>query len=438
MIVLLRNFKNIFNVPDLRKKVFFTFFVLAVYRLGVHIPVPGINTDILNSLSGVGMGQGFMGFIDMFSGGALRHFAIFALGMVPYINASIMMQILSMAIPQLQQLSKEGAYGRHVINQYTRYLALGLSVLQGFGIAYMIEAKGLALTPGWGFRLTTMFFLSVGALFVMWLGEQINAHGIGNGSSMIIFAGIVSGLPAALFKVANDIQLGQNDPLVAVVLLGITLAVISCVVFLEKGERRVPVHYARKVVGNRMYGGQTSYIPFKLNSASVIPVIFSGSILSMLMTLVNFGAQRKIWIFEYLFDLLGYTGPLNFVLTAVLIIFFTFFYTSFIFDPQDLAENIRKSGGFIPGIRPGGRTAQFFDYLLTRVTVPGSIYLATLAIAPRIIRIAAPFPVMFDGISLLIVIGVALDVSAQIESYLIERKYDGFLSTGRLKGRAGR
>lgn len=438
MIVLLRSFGNIFRVPDLRKKVLFTFGVLAVYRFGVHVPLPGINTTVLNNMAG-SMGTGLMAYLDLFSGGALRHFAIFALGMVPYINASIMMQILSVTLPQLEQLAKEGNYGRYIINQYTRYLALGLSLVQGFGLAMYIEnLPGLAIAPGWGFRLTTMFILSVGALFVMWLGEQINAHGIGNGSSMIIFAGIISGLPAAVVKVINDIQLGQNDPLWAVVLIALTVAVVMCVVFLEKGERRIPIHYARKVVGNRMYGGQSSYIPLKLNSASVIPVIFSGSIMSMVLMLIKFGADRKWMIFEFLGEQLMWTSPLNWILTAALIIIFAYFYTALIFNPVELADNIRKSGGFIPSIRPGKRTADFFDYILTRVCLPGAIYLAALAILPRILQVRATFPVMFDGTSLLIVVGVALDASAQIESYLIERKYDGFLSSGRLKGRLGK
>jgi len=439
VIVLLRNFKNIFLVSDLRRKVFFTFLVLAVYRLGVHIPVPGINTNVLNSLAGSGMGSGLLAYLDLFSGGALRHFAIFALGMIPYINASIMMQILSVTLPQLEQLAKEGNYGRQIINRYTRYLALGLSLIQGFGVAAMIEHQaGLALSPGWSFRLTTMFVLSVGALFVMWLGEQINAHGIGNGSSMIIFAGIVSGLPAAVIKVWGDIQMGQNDPIIAVILVALTLAAIVCVVFLEKGERRIPIHYARKVIGNRVYGGQSSYIPLKLNPSGVIPVIFAGSIMSMIGMLVAWGARGKLTLFEFLADLLGYTGPLNLVLTAILIVFFAFFYTAIIFNPVELADNLRKSGGFMPGIRPGKRTADFFDFILTRVCFPGAMYLAALAVLPRLIRILYPFPVMFDGTSLLIVIGVALDASAQIESYLIERRYEGFLSSGRLKGRWGR
>jgi preprotein translocase subunit SecY len=272
----------------------------------------------------------------------------------------------------------------------------------------------------------------------MWLGEQINSHGLGNGSSMVIFAGIVAGLPAALIKLISDVQLGQTDPLLIIVLLALIVGVIAGVVFLEKGERRIPVHYARKVVGNRVYGGQTSFIPLKLNSASVIPVIFSGSIMSMLLFLVNWGVMRKIAVFEFLGESLAWNAPLNWVLTALLIIFFAYIYTAIIFNPVELAENIRKGGGFIPGLRPGRKTAEFFEYILLRVCLPGAIYLASLAIVPRMLATTGLFPLMFEGTSMLIVVGVALDASAQIESFLIERRYEGFLSTGRLKNRLGR
>lgn len=440
MIVQLRNFKNIFMVPDLRAKVLFTFAVLAVYRFGVHVPVAGINTMVLANLGGVGIaGGGLLSYLDLFTGGALRRFAIFGLGMVPYINASIMMQLLTAGIPHLEMLSREGNYGRYLINQYTRYLAFGLSLFQGFALAmYMESLPNLVLDPGWAFRLSTMFTLSIGSLFVMWLGEQISGHGIGNGSSMVVFAGIVSGLPAAIIKIVGDIQLGQNDPLLIVGFIAFVIATIACVVYLERGERRIPVHYARKVVGNRVYGGQTSYIPLKLNSAGVMPVIFAGSIMSMLLLVVDWGARRKVAVFEFLGDLLSWTAPLNWLLTALLILGFAYLYTAIIINTVDLAENMRKSGGFIPGLRPGRKTAEFFDYVITRVCLPGAIYLATLAVLPRIITVAGTFPVMFEGTSMLIVVGVALDASAQIESYLIERKYEGFLSIGRLKSRQSR
>jgi len=436
-VVLIRNFKNIFLVPELRQKLMFTVGVLAVYRFGVHIPIPGINVYALGSLFKSGLLGNILSYLDLFAGGALSNFAIFALGIVPYINASIMMQVLTLMLPSLEALAKEGEYGRQKINQYTRYLTLAISVIHGFGAATMLESQpGIVLFPGWGFRITTMFILSVGALFVMWLGEQINSHGIGNGSSIVIFAGIVAGLPAALIKLFGLVSEGEVDPLLVIWLGVVTLAVILCIIFLEKGERRVPVQYAKRIIGHRVYGGQSSYIPLKLNPSGVIPVIFAQAFLVMIVSAIGFIARRfsVLSFFAEWFN----SGPVYFALLAALIIFFSFFYTAIIFNPVELADNIRKSGGFIPGIRPGKKTAEFFDYLLVRLGFPGSLYLATLAIVPGILRIMFHFPLMFSGISLLIVIGVAMDTSAQIEAYLIERRYEGFLSTGRLKGRFGR
>jgi preprotein translocase subunit SecY len=443
VVVLLRNFKNIFVVSDLRKKVFFTLGVLAVFRLGTHIPIPGINTQAFGALLGKGGALGgLLSHLDLFSGGALSKFAIFALGMIPYINASIMMQLLTIMIPSLEQLSKEGEHGRKVINQYTRYLTLGISILHGFSAALLAEKAGvvgLVINPGWGFRLTTMLILSVGSLFVMWLGEQINSHGIGNGSSMIIFAGIISGLPSVLIRIFEKIRLGgAEEALWAGVLLVFAIAVIACIVFLERGERRIPVQYAKRVIGNKVYGGQSSYIPLKLNSAGVIPVIFAGAIMTAPVTLISVLSTKLPFLKVVAQDWLRQGALLSNVLMAGLIIFFTFFYTAIMFNPVELADNIRKYGGFVPGIRPGKKTSDFFDYILTRVGFPGSVYLAILAIFPDVVRNFVPqLPAMFSGISLLIVIGVALDTSSQMESYLIERKYEGFLASGRLKGRRG-
>lgn len=438
MIVLLKNFKNIFLVSELRKKLAFTLGVLAVYRFGAHIPIPGINTGALQALMNSKVAGGILSYLDLFSGGALKQFAIFALGMIPYINASIMMQLLTVMVPTLEQLSKEGEYGRKIINQYTRYLALGLSFVQGFGLSIFIESQpGVVLNPGWGFRLTTILILSVGSLFVMWLGEQIGSHGIGNGSSMIIFAGIIVNLPAAVIKVVSLVKMGQTDPLIAALLVLVSIAVIGFIIFLEKGERRISVQYAKRVVGNKVYGGQSSYIPLKVNPSGVIPVIFASAIIQLPMILAR---SISTWApsLSFIAEWFSYGSLLFYVLQTGLIVFFAFFYTAVIFNPVELADNIRKSGGFIPGIRPGKRTAEFFDYLLTRIGLPGSIYLASLALIPGLLQQAFNFPVMFSGISLLIVIGVALDTSSQIESHLIERRYEGFLASGRLKGRGGR
>lgn len=438
MIVLLHSFKNIFFVPELRRKLAFTLGVFAVLRFGAQVPVPGVDITALHALLHQSGGVGLWAYLDMFSGGALSNFAIFTLGMSPYITASIMMQILSGASESLKALSKEGEYGRRVINQYTRYLALVISVMQSIGfISYMERYPGIVISPGWGFRLMAMLIMCVGSMFVMWLGEQINAHGIGNGSSAVIFAGIVAGLPAALFTIAEHIKLGQSDFLVTGLLLFVTLLITMCVIFLEKGERKIPVQYAKRVVGNKVYGGQTSYIPFKINPANVVPVIFSGaflqfpamigSLLSVKWPFINVFIASWFYENKFLFN----------TCNAALIIFFTFVYTSMIFDSAELADNIRKSGGFIPGIRPGVKTVEFFDYLLTRLGFTGAVYLAILAILPGILKSLISFPVMVSGTGLLIVIGVALDTSAQIESHLIEQRYDGFLSNGvKLKGRA--
>lgn len=437
MVVLLRNLKNIFYVEELRKKLFYTLMVFAVYRLGVHITMPGVDLVALKGLFS-GATSGMLWHLNLFSGGALQYFSIFALGMGPYISASIMMQLLTIMVPSLEQLSKDGEYGRRIIGQYTRYLTLLISLVQGLSMVLYIESKpGLIIVPGWEFRIVSVFLMMVGSLFVMWLGEQINSHGLGNGSSMIIFAGIVAGLPSSGIRLIENVRLGQTDPIIAVVFVLFALAVVSCVIFLEKGERKVPVQYAKRVIGNKLYGGQTSFIPLKLNPAGVVPVIFASAILGMPMTLAGMVASRWPSLNNLVNTWFSYNSAFYNVLNAGLIVFFAFFYTAIIFNPLELADNLRKSGGFVPGIRPGARTAQFFDYLLTRIGFPGALYLATLAIVPSLLSGSA-FPIMFSGTSLLIVIGVGLDTSAQIESHLIERKYEGFLSTGRLKGRWSR
>jgi preprotein translocase subunit SecY len=439
MVIQLHNFKNIFLVSELRKKLAFTLGIFAVYRFGAHVSIPGIDVLALSNLFNSGTAGGLLSYLDLFSGGALSHFALFALGMSPYISASIMMQLLTIMVPTLEALSKEGEYGRRIIGQYTRYLTLGVSVVQGFAaVAYIERTPGIVIAPGWGFRLTAVLILCVGSLFVMWLGEQINSHGIGNGSSMLIFAGIVAGLPSAVIKIIEYLRLGQTDMLIVSLLVLVTLAVIACVVFLEKGERKVPVQYAKRIVGQKVYGGQSSYIPLKINPAGVVPVIFSQAILAVPMTIMSLLATRLPWLNQWVMDWFNGQSLLYSIVNAGLIIFFAFFYTAIIFNPAELADNIRKSGGFIPGIRPGKKTAEFFDYLLTRVGFPGAVYLAMLAIVPGMLKTFINFPVIFSGVSLLIVIGVALDTSAQIESHLIERRYEGFLSTGRLKGRVGR
>ena len=436
---LLHNLKNIFFVSDLRKKLMVTLGVFAVFRFGAHVPIPGVDVIALNQLFSSGSAGGFLSYLDLFSGGALKNFAIFALGMSPYISASIMMQLLTVMVPTLEALSKEGEYGRRIIGQYTRYLALVVGVVQALGIAVYIERQpGLVITPGWGFRLTALLFLSVGSLFVMWLGEQINTHGIGNGSSMIIFAGIVASMPQALFTIFENVRLGQTDVLMIGLLATFAILLVGCIIFLERGERKVPVQYAKRVVGRKVFGGQTAFIPLKLNPAGVVPDIFAQALMGMPMTIAGFLAAYWPSLNRLLMDWFYQEKLFYNVVQSGLIIFFAFFYTAIIFNPAELADNIRKSGGFIPGIRPGRKTAEFFDYLLTRVGFPGAVYLATLTILPSMIKNFFSFPVMFSGTGLLIVIGVALDMSSQIESHLIERGYEKFLASGRLKGRTSR
>lgn len=436
--VLLKNFINIFFVPELRKKLFFTLGVLIVYRLGSHIPVVGVDVAALKNLldQTTGLG-GLLGYLDLFSGGALQHCTLFALGIMPYITASITMQMLGVAVPYLEQLLKEGEYGRKIVNQYTRYLALVVSIGQSFGFALLLERQGLVLQPGWGFRIMLVLLLSVSALFVMWLSEQISLFGLGNGSSMIIAAGIVVNFPSYFIKTWYHVQQGHMELPAALLIVAIFVAITACIVFLEKGERKIPVQYSRRIVGHRIYGGQSSYIPFKINTVGVMPVIFANSVLNMPMFIAAMLAGRFTF-FKWLSESLSSTGVLYNVVEFGLIIFFSFFYTALVYNPEELAENIRKSGGFIPGIRPGKKTAEFFYYILTRVGLIGAIYLASLALFPNIMRMLISMPFVIGGTSLLIVVGVSLDTAAQIESYLIEHRYEGFLTSGRLRGRSSR
>lgn len=436
--VLLQNFINIFNISELRRKIFFTLGILIVYRLGGHIPVVGIDVSALAQLmtqqSGLG---GLFAYLDLFSGGMLRSCTLFALGISPYITASIMMQMLGMTVPWLEQLLKEGEYGRRQINQYTRYLALLVAFVQSFGFVFFLEKKGLVLTPGFTFRFTFIVSIVIGAMFVMWLGEQISLFGIGNGSSMIIFAGIVANFPDYIVRVITLVQQGLMDWFIALVILAVFIAVSACIVYLEKGERKIPVQYSRRIVGNRVYGGQSTYIPFKINTAGVMPVIFAGAVLNIPMFITSMLASR----FEFFKNIVDYMmrgGVIYNVIQFVLIIFFSFFYTALIFNPEELAENIKKQGGFIPGIRPGRRTADYFNYILTRIGLVGAIYLAILALLPNLLNIFIEMPFFLGGTALLIVVGVGLETAAQIESYLIEHRYEGLLTTGRFKSRSVR
>lgn len=436
--ILLKSFRNIFVISELRKKLLFTLGVFIVYRLGTMIPIVGVNIALLGERIKQAAALGYLfNFLDMMSGSAFGSCTVFALGIQPYITASIAMQLLVMSIPSLEQLQKEGEYGRKMINQYTRYLSLGLSVLYSLTYVSLLEVNGLVLQPGLSFKLMFILTMSAGAMFVMWLGEQISLFGIGNGSSMIIFAGIVARMPQLIMQTWQYIELGTTDLLSVAIVVALFVLIVACIVFLEKGERKIPVQYARRMVGNRMYNAQGTYIPFKINPVGVMPVIFANSAMQFPMLISNFLAMRFESL-SFLREVFSARGAFFNTLEFVLIIFFTFLYTALVFNPDELADNIKKNGGFIPGLRPGKKTAQFFDYILNRIGLVGAIYLGILAITPSIIRVFFDVPFLLSGTSLLIMVGVALETSAQIETYLIEHRYEGFLSDGRLKARVAR
>lgn len=437
--VLLRNFWNIFKIPELTQKILFTLGVLIVDRIGAFIPAIGINPTLLaEHMQKASAFRGFLSYFDTFSGGSLQFCTIFALGVSPYITASIMMQMLSMTVPSLEALMKEGDYGRRMINQYTRYVALVLAIGYSFAYATYLSNQnatvtpGLLTNPGWSFIFLFTLSLTVGAIFVMWLGEQISLFGIGNGSSMLIFAGIVARFPS-MFA-----QLLTQHPLKIIAVLILFVIIAGCIVYLEKGERKIPVQYARRIIGQRVYGGQSTFIPFKINTAGVMPVIFASSLLNIPLFLIGLLADR-FGAFKMISAHLAYNGIIYNVLEFALIIFFTFFYTAIAFNPTELADNMKKSGGFILGIRPGKQTADYFDFILTRIGLVGAIYLGILAVAPNLLTGLLHLPFQISGTSLLIMVGVALETSAQIESYLIEYKYGSFLSSGgRMKSRVVR
>ena len=433
---LITSFQNILKIPELRSRVLFTLAMLAVYRIGAHIPTPGINNDELAQFL-LDQGGALLGFLDIFSGGSLSRLTIFALGIMPYISASIILQLLTVVIPHLSKLAKEGERGRKTIIQYTRYGTIGIALIQGFGIALGLEGMNggqYVLEPGWPFRFMTVITLTAGTAFLMWLGEQITERGVGNGISLIIFAGIVARLPSAVAQTFEMYRVGELSLLFLILLVVSMLAVITAIVFLESGRRRVPVQYAKRVVGRRVYGGQSTHIPLKINTAGVIPPIFASSIIAFPATITSF--IQVPWV-----QALGaHLAPGSVIYTLMyvgLIIFFCFFYTAVVLNPVDMSDNMKKYGGFIPGIRPGQRTADYIYRVLTRITFAGSIYLAIVCVIPELLIYKLNVPFYFGGTSLLIVVGVGLDTAQQIESHMLMRNYEGFLAKGRLKGRSG-
>lgn len=460
---MLESLRNIFAIPDLRKRLLFTFALLAVYRVGCHIPTPGIDPRALIEFMEA-IQSSFLGFVNTFTGGSLERVAVFALGIMPYITASIVLQLLTVVVPFLEKLSKEGELGRKKITQYTRYGTVLVSVIQSTGIALFLEKTttpaGAALvpSPGWGFRLMTILTLTTGCAFVMWLGEQISERGVGNGISLIIFAGIVVGLPQAVADTVARIAQDELSLIGMVLLSGFMILVVAFIVYMERAQRRIPVQYAKRMVGRKVYGGQSTYLPLRVNTGGVIPVIFASSLMALPAT---FAQMLQVEWMQRIADVLAWGQPLHYLLYVIGIIFFCYFYISIIFNPADLAENMRKYGSFIPGIRSGKRTAEYIDRILTRISLVGAVYLALVAVLPDFLLNGVRFqnlpwigPIIdpylpqwvtegmgirfyFGGTSLLIVVGVAMDTLQQIESQLVMRNYDGFLKRGRIRGRRG-
>ncbi len=425
------------NIPELRRRILFTIIMLAVYRMGVQIPTPGINSEALASFFAQNAGTLF-GMFNMFSGGALENFSIFALGIMPYISASIIMQLLAVVIPQLEALKKEGPSGQRKITQYTRYGTVVLSIIQGTFIAVGLEGmtgpagEAIVLNPGLEFKLMTMLTLTSGTAFIMWLGEQMTERGIGNGISLIIFAGIVARVPAAIVNSVQLVKAGEITLFFVPLLLVFMFGVVFVIVFCETSQRRIPIQYAKRVVGNRVYGGQSSHLPLKINVSGVIPPIFASSLMMFPATIGGF--IQIDWV-QRVSAALQPGTVWYYLIYIAMIVFFCFFYTAVTFKPDDVAENLKKNGGFIPGIRPGKRTAEFIDKILTRLTVVGAIYLSAVCVLPTIMISKFNIPFYFGGTALLIVVGVGIDTISQVESHLHMRNYEGFMKQGRIKGR---
>ena len=429
------NFSAFAKASELQKRILFTLGALVVYRLGTYIPVPGIDPAAFNQAF-QNASNGILGVFNAFSGGAVERMAIFALNVMPYITASIIMQIMAVSIPSLEKLKKEGEMGRKQINQYTRYLTVFLATFQAYSIAVGLEVGGLVVDPGWYFRISAVLTLVSGTMFLMWLGEQITARGVGNGISLIIFAGIVAEFPRILAQLFTAARTGNLAPLLFLLILVGAVALILFIVFMERSQRRLLIQYPKRQVGNRMFGGESSFLPLKLNTAGVIPPIFASSILLMPATLGGFAGQDSPEWLQTLSAFLGPGQPAYLAFYAAAIIFFAFFYTSIVFNPEDTADNLRKYGGFLPGIRPGKRTAEYIDYVLTRLTTIGAIYLAFVCVIPEYLRAQGTnIPFAIGGTSILIVVSVTMDTVSQIQSHLLAHQYEGLIKRSKLRGR---
>jgi len=431
-------FWSIGKIPELRKRLIFTLALLAIYRVGIFITTPGVDRIIMGKFVKSQSGT-LLGFVNFFSGGALEQLSVFALGIMPYISSSIILQLLTVVVPTLERLQKEGEAGRQKITQYTRYGTIFISIAQGFGISLYLEglkfgSESVVAHPSWGFRFITVISLTAGTAFLMWLGEQITERGIGNGISLIIFAGIVARLPSGIFQTIDYLRQEIIQPVKMLVVLGIMVLVIAAITFFERGQRRIPVQYARRLVGRKMYGGLSSHLPLKVNSSGVIPPIFASSVLMFPATLGNLIQAR--WM-EDLQQAIRPGSLFYDVIFVGLIIFFCYFYTAVSFNPIDVADNMKKNGGYIPGIRPGKKTAEYIDYVLSRITFGGALYISLICLLPSLLVESFEVPFYFGGTGLLIVVGVALDTVNQLESHLITRHYDGFTGTrgSRIRGR---
>jgi len=432
---LIGGFQNIPKIPELRKRILFTLIMLVVYRVGCHIPTPGIDGAAMAAFFSAKEGTLF-GLFDMFTGGALSQMSVMALGIMPYISASIILELMSVVVPHLEKLKKEGEQGRKKITQYTRYGTVILSVIQGFGIAIGLENMsspgGAMIVPvgGWGFRLLTVITLTAGTSFLMWLGEQITERGIGNGISLIIFAGIVASLPVAVANSFRLIGTGEVTAFFMVLLVALMIGVVGLIVFVERGQRRIPVQYAKRIVGRKMYGGQSTHLPLKVNTAGVIPPIFASSILMFPATIANFLNVKEIPWLQYAVNFLAPGHVVYSLIYVILIFFFCYFYTAVHFNPVDVADNMKRYGGFVPGIRPGKNTSEYIDRVLTRITFSGALYVSAICILPQILIYQLNVPFYFGGTALLIVVGVAMDTINQIESHMLTRHYEGFMKRG--------
>ena len=431
---------NIAKIPELKRRIIYTLGMLAVFRLGIFVTTPGVNRVALAEF--MGQAGGLFGLFNMFTGGAMEQASVFALGIMPYISSSIILNLLTVVSPKLSALKKEGEAGRNKINQYTRYGTILLSAIQGFGIAMWLESikigGSIVVDPdvaGWGFRIMTVLSLTAGTAFLMWLGERITENGIGNGISLIITGGIIARIPQGISRTIDFVRGDQIKPITLFVIAIVIVAVTAVIVYVERGQRRVPVQYAKRMVGRKMYGGQSTHLPLRINTAGVIPPIFASSIIMFPATLANFVSHPWVDVFK---DAMQPGSWFYNTLYAVMIIFFAFFYTAVQMDPMDVAENLKKAGGYIPGIRPGKKTADYIDTVLTRITVLGSLYLTGICILPMFLQQYANIPFYFGGTSLLILVGVTMDTAQQIESHLISRHYDGFanLKGTRIRGRA--